>query len=42
MYMIMNNQFTAVNIVFMSLVYNTDLISVYLSVYRLSVKDTLL
>ena len=33
MYVIMNNQLTTVNI---------DLISVYVSVYRLSIKDSLL
>ena len=33
MYMVMNNQLTLVNI---------DLISVYVSVYRLSIKDSLL
>ena len=42
MYMIMNNQLTTVNIDFRLLVYNNDLILVCVSVYRLSIKDSLL
>ena len=39
MHMIMNNQLTTVNIVFWLLVYITYLILVYISLYRLSIKD---